>query len=340
METIADHLKDPWAVAPLPDGGLLLTEKAGRLRVIGADGKMAPRPVAGTPEVIEHGQGGMMDVALHPDFKDNGWIYLVVSEGTREGGKVRCITALVRGRIKDNRWTDNRWLWRAAPEFHTDAGVHFGSRIVFDGKGHVFFAVGERGRNMNRGAQDITTPFGKIIRLMDDGRLPEDNPFAGDPAAVPGLWSYGHRNPQGLAFDPRNGDFWETEHGPRGGDELNLIRPGLNYGWPVVTHGMNYDGTPWGFRRDVASGHGGSGRGLDAVDRRVRHGVRHGDKFRPGETTVSWARSRGRNCAGCTSSTGRFRNRRRSSAASAGCATSSAAGTARSTSFSTARTSW
>lgn len=244
MEVVADKLKDPWAVAPLGDGRSLVTEKAGRLFVIGADG-VKSAPVTGLPETIEHGQGGLMDVAVHPDFKDNGWIYLVLSEGTREGGKVKCVTALVRGRIKDGAWTENQWLWKAAPEFHTNAGVHFGSRIVFDGKGHVFFVVGERGRNFDRGAQDITTPFGKIIRLMDDGALPADNPFAKNPEAVPGLWSYGHRNPQGLAFDPRNGDLWETEHGPRGGDEFNLIRPGLNYGWPVVSFGINYDGRPW-----------------------------------------------------------------------------------------------
>jgi glucose/arabinose dehydrogenase len=244
MEVVAEKLNNPWAVAPLSDGRILLTEKAGRLFVIGADGKISA-PVKGVPETIEHGQGGLMDVAVHPNFKDNGWIYLVLSEGSREGGRTKCVTALIRGRIKDGAWTDNQWLWKAAPEFHTDGGVHFGSRIVFDGKGHVFFIVGERGRNFNQGAQDVATPYGKIFRLMDDGAIPADNPFAKNTAAIPGLWSYGHRNPQGMALDPRNGDLYATEHGPRGGDEFNLIRPGLNYGWPVVSFGINYDGRPW-----------------------------------------------------------------------------------------------
>lgn len=245
METVATLSNTPWGVVALPEGGFLVTEKSGALRTVGADGKLAPKPVEGVPASIDHGQGGLMDVALHPDYAKNGLIYLSLNEGSREGGRTRCATAIVRGRIKDGRWTDNEWIWKVTPEFHIDAGIHFGSRIVFDGKGHVFFSSGERGRNMNRGAQDITTPYGKIIRVNEDGSPPADNPFAKDPKAYPGVWSYGHRNPQGLAVDPKTGDLWENEHGPRGGDELNLIRPGLNYGWPVVTFGMNYDGRPW-----------------------------------------------------------------------------------------------
>jgi len=240
LETIAELKNTPWGVTPLPEGGWLVTERSGTLLALSADGKTSVK-VEGVPASIETGQGGLMDVALHPDYAKNGWIYLSLTEGD----KTKFATALVRGHIKDGRWTDNEWLWKVEPEFHIPANFHFGSRITFDGKGHVFLSSGERGRNMNHGAQDIATPFGKIIRLMDDGKTPADNPFANDPKAYRGLWSYGHRNPQGLAFDMRTGELWEDEHGPRGGDELNLIKPGLNYGWPVVTFGMNYDGRPW-----------------------------------------------------------------------------------------------
>ena len=251
IETLVDKgLKNPWAIAFLPDGRKLVTEKAGQLRFITADGKLDPEVIAGTPQVIEHGQGGLMEVALHPEFAENGWIYLGFSDGTREktegkDGKkkedVRCITAVVRGRIKDHQWIDQEWIFRADPKFRSGAGVHFGTRFVFD-KGYIYFVVGERGGMMQ--AQELNRPNGKIFRLHDDGRVPKDNPFVNTPDAIPGIWSYGHRNPQGLAIDPRDGEIYSTEHGPRGGDELNWIRPGLNYGWPVITYGMNYNGTP------------------------------------------------------------------------------------------------
>ena len=241
IELVADQLEIPWAVAFLPKGEILLTERPGRLWVIAADGKRREKPVSGTPEVIHHGQGGLMDVAVHPDYAKNGWIYLAFADGWREGGNPRTLTAIVRGRIKDNAWTDQEWIFRADKKFYTGAGVHFGSRIVFQ-NGYVMFVVGERGGWKE--AQDLTRPNGKIYRLFDDGRVPPDNPFVKVEGAIPGIWSYGHRNPQGLVFDPRNGDLLATEHGPRGGDELNLIRKGANYGWPEITYGMNYDGTP------------------------------------------------------------------------------------------------
>ncbi|MDP3851891.1 MAG: PQQ-dependent sugar dehydrogenase [Luteolibacter sp.] len=247
IETVVEKgLAKPWAIAFLPDGRRLVTEKAGGLRFIGADGKIDPEAIEGTPPVIDHGQGGLMEVALHPDHRKNGWIYLGFSDGTREkkaDGKedVRCITAVARGRIKDHRWTDQQWIYRPEPEFRSGAGVHFGTRFVFD-KGYVYFVIGERGGMME--AQDLKRPNGKIFRLHDDGRIPADNPFVNSPGAIPGIWSYGHRNPQGLTMDPRDGLLYSTEHGPRGGDELNLILPGRNYGWPVITYGMNYDGTP------------------------------------------------------------------------------------------------
>jgi glucose/arabinose dehydrogenase len=238
---VEDGLKNPWAIAFLPDGRKLVTEKAGRLRIIDADGKLLAEPVKGTPKVLEHGQGGLMEVAVHPDYEKNGWIYLGYSDGTREGGKPKTITTYVRGKLKDGGWTNEERIWKTEEQFYTDAGVHFGTRLVFD-KGYIYFPVGERGAWME--AQDVENPKGKMIRLHDDGRVPEDNPKFDGKTPVPGLWSYGHRNPQGLDIDPRDGSIWSTEHGPRGGDELNLIQPGKNYGWPVITYGMNYDGTP------------------------------------------------------------------------------------------------
>jgi glucose/arabinose dehydrogenase len=247
IDTVVEKgLATPWAIAFLPDGRMLVTEKKGQLRFVGADGTLDPAVIEGIPEVIDHGQGGLMEVAIHPDYRENGWIYLGFADGTRrktDKGKdeVKSITAVVRGRIKDHQWIDNQWIYRASPEFQSGSGVHFGTRFVFD-QGYIYFVVGERGGMMQ--AQDLSRPNGKIMRLHDDGRVPEDNPFLNTPGAIPAIWSYGHRNPQGLAFDVRDGSIYSTEHGPRGGDELNWIRPGLNYGWPVITHGMNYDGTP------------------------------------------------------------------------------------------------
>jgi len=247
IETLVDEgLIDPWAIAFLPDGRKLVTEKAGRLRMVAADGNLDPVAVEGLPEVVEHGQGGLLEVAVHPDFSRNEWVYLGLSDGTRrkdDSGKeeVLCTTAVVRGRIKDHRWTDQEWVYRPDEKFRSGSGAHFGTRFVFAG-GYIYFPIGERGGMME--AQDLSRPSGKIFRLHDDGRVPADNPFVGNKGAIGGIWSYGHRNPQGLTMDPRDGSLYDTEHGPRGGDELNLIMPGRNYGWPVVTYGMNYDGTP------------------------------------------------------------------------------------------------
>jgi glucose/arabinose dehydrogenase len=245
IETVVDRgLEIPWAIAFLPDGRKLVTERPGRLRILQADGTLDPRPVSGTPPVIHHGQGGLMEVAIHPDYQHNGWIYLGFADGWRDGARknqTHTLTAVVRGRLKDHQWLDQQWIWKADHKFYTAAGVHFGTRFVFD-DGFIYFVVGERGGWHE--AQDLTFPNGKIHRLHDDGRVPADNPFAKTPGAVPGIWSYGHRNPQGLDRDPRDGALYATEHGPRGGDELNWIRPARNYGWPVITYGMNYNGTP------------------------------------------------------------------------------------------------
>lgn len=240
IETVVeDGLKIPWAIAFLPDGSKLVTERAGQLRIIQPDGKLDPKPVTGIPDVVAHGQGGLMEVATHPDVAKNGWIYLGFSDG--DAASKKCITAVVRGRIKDHRWTDQEWIFRPDEKFRSNAGVHFGTRFVFH-DGYLFFPIGERGGMMD--AQSLSNPVGKIYRLHDDGRVPEDNPFVKTKGAIPAIWTLGHRNPQGLTIDPRDGSIYETEHGPRGGDELNLIQPGLNYGWPVVTYGMNYNGTP------------------------------------------------------------------------------------------------
>jgi glucose/arabinose dehydrogenase len=242
IKTICKNLVTPWSIAFLPDGKMLVTELPGRLRIVEKDGTILP-PIENTPIVRAIGQGGLMDVALHPDYKNNGWIYLSYSErATNNLGTNVGMTVIVRGKIRDGKWVNEQTIFRAPPEFYRPGGIHFGSRIVFDGKGYVFFSIGERGTMEH--AQDIKRPNGKIHRLKDDGSIPDDNPFVNVPGAIKSIWSYGHRNPQGLDFHPITGDLWETEHGPRGGDELNLIEKGKNYGWPVITYGMNYDGSP------------------------------------------------------------------------------------------------
>ena len=228
----------PWSMAFFPDGRMLVSEQAGRLRIV-EKGLLLPEPVAGTPEVWFEGQGGLMDVEVHPDYEKNGWVYLSFSEAGPNG---TAMTVIVRGRIRDGRWVDQETLFRAPVELYRKGRVHFGCRLVFDGKGYLFFTIGERGHKDD--AQDVTRPNGKVHRIHDDGRIPLDNPFVNTKDAIPSIWSYGHRNPQGLARHPVSGDLYDVEHGPRGGDELNLVRRGLNYGWPIITYGMNYDGTP------------------------------------------------------------------------------------------------
>ncbi|MCW5938009.1 MAG: PQQ-dependent sugar dehydrogenase [Fimbriimonadaceae bacterium] len=244
-DVVTEGLRVPWSVDWLPDGRMLVTNRPGHL-MVWASGKLTP--VEGTPQSIQVGQGGMMDVAVHPDYAKDKWVYLAVTDPL-DGGR-KCYTMIVRGKIAEEsgkfRWTENQVLWRAKPEHYTTSGIHFGCRIVFDGKGHIFFATGERGTGMP--AQDLDTPYGKVFRLNEDGSVPKDNPFADKEGPYAAVWSYGHRNPQGLAIDA-NGTLWETEHAPRGGDELNEIVKGANYGWPVVSFGINYNdsalATPW-----------------------------------------------------------------------------------------------
>jgi aldose sugar dehydrogenase len=237
LETVVNRLDVVWGIDFLPDGRMLLTEKAGRLRVV-ENGKLVPTPVAGVPAVAADGQGGLLDVAVHPDYATNGWIYLSYSDPGPNGS---AMTAIVRGKLKDGQFVEQQSVFKAPTELYTTGGNHFGSRFVFD-KGYLFFSIGERGQQTD--AQDLTRPNGKVHRIFDDGRVPDDNPFVGTAGALATIWSYGHRNPQGLAKDPATGLLYDAEHGPRGGDELNLVQKGRNYGWPVITYGMAYDGTP------------------------------------------------------------------------------------------------
>lgn len=235
VEELVSGLSTPWSIDFFPDGAFLITERDGALRIF-RDGKLLP-PVEGTPEVWTHGQGGLLEAALHPQYTENGWIYLGFSKASgREGS-----TAIVRGRITDNRWTDEEPIFEVPVEHHRSSRVHFGTRFVFQ-DGYLFFSIGDRG--FQDSAQDPASPNGRVHRIHDDGRIPADNPFQSDPDAFPSAWTLGNRNIQGLDAHPRTGAIWASEHGPRGGDEINLIEKGLNYGWPVITHGMNYSGTP------------------------------------------------------------------------------------------------
>ncbi|WP_034891609.1 PQQ-dependent sugar dehydrogenase [Gillisia sp. Hel_I_29] len=234
-EMVVDGLQIPWGMAFLPDGSMLITEKSGEL-IHFKDGKKVA--VSGVPEVYVRGQGGLLDIVLHPDYKNNGWIYITYSssEGEGDGGN----TAIMRAQLSENQLTNKEVLYKASP--NTTKGQHFGSRIAFDNEGYLYFSAGERGeRDIN--PQDITRDNGKIYRLNDDGSIPNDNPFVGQNNAKTAIYSYGHRNPQGLILHPETGEIWEHEHGPMGGDEINIIKKGANYGWPVVTYGKNYNGT-------------------------------------------------------------------------------------------------
>jgi len=227
----------PWGIAFLPDGDILFTEREGRVRWI-RGGRLVPESVPGAPAVWANGQGGLLDIALHPQFATNRFVYLSYAMPSADGKKAH--TALMRAKFVEGALVEGRVLFQPPEREFTGAGVHFGSRIVFDRGGFLFLSGGERG-DMHK-AQDLRMHNGKVYRFRDDGSIPEDNPFFGREYALPAIWSYGHRNAQGLAVHPDTGEIWESEHGPKGGDELNIIRKGANYGWPVITHGINYNG--------------------------------------------------------------------------------------------------
>jgi glucose/arabinose dehydrogenase len=229
--TLTQGLQHPWSLAFLPDGRLLITERAGRLRIVQKDFTLDPKPISGLPKIIAGGQGGLFDVVLHPQYSKNGWIYFAYSEAGKGGWG----TALARGKLVGHQMTDVQVLFSMEPK--TRSNQHFGGRIVFDEAGYVYLTLGDRGE-MAR-AQLLGDHAGSIIRLHDDGRVPKDNPFV-NTEAKPEKFTLGNRNVQGVAIHPKTGEVWTHEHGPQGGDEINIIKPARNYGWPIITHGVNY----------------------------------------------------------------------------------------------------
>ncbi len=241
VQTVASGLVHPWSLAFLPDGRMLVTERPGRIRIIGHNGQLSP-PLGNVPKVFAVSQGGLLDVILDRDFVQNRTIYFSFAEPFNGGGR----TALARARLDDSevpRLADVKVIYRQ----HGPAsrGNHFGSRIVQASDGNLFVTNGEHFTDRDM-AQTFDNDLGKIIRITPDGASPPDNPFVGKPGARPEIWSYGHRNPQGLTINPADGNLWEQEHGAMGGDEINIIVKGHNYGWPLVSYGVNYDGTPVG----------------------------------------------------------------------------------------------
>lgn len=230
--TLVEGLAHPWSLAFLPDGRMLVTERPGRLRMVSKDFRLDPKPVEGVPQVAAVGQGGLFDVALHPKYAENGWIYLSYS-GPGAGGWG---TELMRAKLDGHRLTQQQVLFRLEPKSRT--GQHFGGRIVFDRQGYLYLTLGDRGEKER--AQRLDDHAGSVIRLHDDGRVPADNPFAKRAGAKPEKFTLGNRNMQGAALHPETGELWTHEHGPQGGDEVNVMRAGRNYGWPVITYGVNY----------------------------------------------------------------------------------------------------
>jgi glucose/arabinose dehydrogenase len=234
-ETIADGMDIPWGMDWLPDGTMIATEKSGHLYIIRNSVK---KEITGLPAIFHKGQGGLLDVAVHPEYLKNEWIYLAYSSPSNDDDKIGT-TTISRAKIKGSKLADLTVLYKGAQE--TNKGYHFGTRIVFD-NGYIYFCIGDRGDHFVN-PQDITRDGGKIYRLHDDGRIPSDNPFVGKKDAREAIWSYGHRNSQGMIKHPITGEIWEHEHGPMGGDEINILKKGANFGWPVICYGINYDGS-------------------------------------------------------------------------------------------------
>lgn len=235
LETVVSDIQIPWGMTWLPDGTMLVTEKSGVLYHIKNGAKTE---IKNMPKVYTRGQGGLLDITLHPDYAKNGWIYITyaAAEGEGDGGN----TKLIRAKLQDGGLTQIESLYKATP--NSTKGQHFGSRIVFDNDGYLYFSIGERGNNKDN-PQDIKRDCGKIYRLNDDGSIPKDNPFVGQAGVKEAIYTFGNRNPQGMAKHPETGEIWAHEHGPKGGDEINIIKKGANYGWAIVTYGIDYDGT-------------------------------------------------------------------------------------------------
>jgi glucose/arabinose dehydrogenase len=243
VEILTDGLSHPWAIAFLPDGDALVTERRGALRLLGADGTLLP-PISGVPDVDARDQGGLLDVAIDPGFAQNRLVYLSFSE---PGSRRTNSTAVARGVLNADKTALEGVEVIFSQQPKLPSTKHFGSRLVFDGEGHLFVTLGERSEaRFREQAQELDSHLGKIVRIFPDGSVPDGNPFAEQADALPEIWSYGHRNIQAAAINPVTGVLWEIEHGPRGGDELNIVEQGKNYGWPVVSFGINYSGTPVG----------------------------------------------------------------------------------------------
>jgi len=232
LVTLLNGLENPWSLAFLPDGQMLVTERAGRLRLVSQDFKLNLKPIEGLPEVVAQGQGGLFDVVLHPQYAQNGWVYWAYNAPGPGGWG----TALARGRLQDHRMTEVQVLFSMQPK--TRSGHHFGGRIVFDQAGMLYLTLGDRGDKGR--AQKMDDHAGSVIRLHDDGRIPANNPFVSRAGVLAEKWTLGNRNMQGAALHPKTGELWTHEHGPQGGDEVNVMRSGLNYGWPIITYGVNY----------------------------------------------------------------------------------------------------
>ncbi|TMP38981.1 PQQ-dependent sugar dehydrogenase [Pseudoalteromonas rubra] len=237
LELVARGIQIPWGMVWLNDKELLVTDRSGQLRLI-KEGKLVDKPIEGVPEVHAERQGGLLDIEIDPDYSENGWIYFSYSgfEGEEKGSN----TSIMRARLKDMKLVDKQLIFDGFP--NTKPSFHFGSRIEFDKDGYLYFSIGDRG-NRDVHPQRLDHDAGKIHRINADGTIPDSNPFAKQKDARKSVYSYGHRNPQGMAMHPKTGEIWTHEHGPRGGDEINIIKPGLNYGWPVITYGINYNGT-------------------------------------------------------------------------------------------------
>ncbi|MCW8870186.1 MAG: PQQ-dependent sugar dehydrogenase [Proteobacteria bacterium] len=239
VQLLTEELRSPWGAVMLPDGRLLVTEKAGMMRIVDVNSGQVGEAITGIPEVDDRGQGGLLGLTLAPDFESSRMVYWTFAERVKEGNH----TAVAKGRLADNeaRIEDAQVIYRATPTY--DGKLHYGGRVVFDENGDLFVSIGERSDRVTRvKAQDLQSSIGSIIHITTEGEPVTDNPFIDEDDALPEIYSYGHRNPQGLAFHPVTGELWSGEFGPRGGDELNLIKPGNNYGWPVITYGIEYRG--------------------------------------------------------------------------------------------------
>jgi len=236
-ELYVEGIDVPWGMAWLPNGDMLVTERSGELYLI-RDGEIVST-IGNLPDDIDvNGQGGLLDVDVHPNYEETGWIYFSYSSSSGEGDGSN--TAIMRAKLDGYNLSDTEMLYKASP--NSKRGQHYGSRIEFDRDGYLFFTIGDRGdRDVN--PQSLSIDGGKVYRIHDDGSIPEDNPFVGQDGTLPAIWSYGHRNQQGMAMNPATGIMWAHEHGPRGGDEINIIKPGKNYGWPILSFGINYSGT-------------------------------------------------------------------------------------------------